>query len=87
MRLGPSVVSVITRSNARPHLAALRDGAITLLILGLYSVPSRLSALLRPCSGGLTALTGTSIEPVMGTYVMAQAAAEEISTSYSLAMD
>ena len=45
--------------------------AITSLILRLASAPSRLSAPLRPRQAGLTALTGRSVEPGMGTYVMA----------------
>ena len=47
------------------------DAAITSLILRLASVPSRLSAPLRPRQAGLTALTGRSVEPGDGTYVMA----------------
>jgi hypothetical protein len=42
---------------------------ITSSILRLASAPSRLSASLRPRTG-LTALTGHSVEPCLGFYVM-----------------
>ena len=48
------------------------DRTITTSILGLASGPSRLSASLRPRSAGLTALTGPSLSPVLGIYVMAR---------------
>jgi len=48
--------------------------AITLQIVGLASAPSRLSATLRPRFAGLTALTGASVEPLFGIYVMARLA-------------
>ena len=51
-------------------MTAHYDRAITLLIVGLASVPLRLSALLRPRFAGLTALTGHSVEPGFGSYVM-----------------
>jgi hypothetical protein len=44
---------------------------ITSPILRLASVPSRLSAAFRPRAAGLTALTGLSVEPGGGIYVMA----------------
>src|SRR5947209_914584 len=48
---------------------AVESRAITSAILGLASTLSRLSASLRPRSG-LPALTGTSVEPDGGIYVM-----------------
>src|SRR5262249_34562671 len=43
---------------------------ITRPIVWLASAPSRLSASLRPREAGLAALTGRSVEPCPGSYVM-----------------
>ena len=43
---------------------------ITVPILWLASAPSRLFASLRPREAGLTALTGHSVEPCLGSHVM-----------------
>jgi excisionase family DNA binding protein len=64
--------AIAHRTQERLAVTACHDRAITALIVGPASVPSRLFAALRPRFAGLTALTGSSVVPGMGTYVMAR---------------
>jgi hypothetical protein len=53
-----------------PPIAITSHPTITTPILWLASAPSRRSAALRPREAGLAALTGRSVEPWVGSYVM-----------------
>ena len=70
----PAVVRPVPMQSTRVHVVAPSivpsHPTITLPIVWLASAPSRRSAALRPRQAGLVALTGHSVEPRTGSYVM-----------------